>query len=72
MDTTMKPLLKRPETYGTNAFPDVFLVTACWIEESLMQGGAQPGKDYAILELYKLAQPFVLSRYQKGELTDCK
>jgi hypothetical protein len=66
----MKNLLQRPTTYGRNAFPDAYLVTACWIEDSLIQGGAKPGKDYTILDLYKLAQPFVLNRYQKKELTD--
>jgi hypothetical protein len=68
----MKELLKRPTSYGDKAFADVFLVTACLIEDSLIQGGAKPGKDYTILDLFKLAQPFVLSRYEKGELTDCK
>jgi hypothetical protein len=71
-DINMKKLLGRPEVYGQNAFPDAYLVTACWIEDSLVQGGAKPGKDYTILDLYKLAQPFILSRYQKGELTDFK
>jgi hypothetical protein len=72
MTRIMKPLLKRPKNYGVNAFADAYLITACLIEESLIQGGAQPGKDYTIVDLYKLAQPFVLARYQKGELTDCK
>jgi len=65
-----KTLLTKPECYAKNAFPDAYLVTACWIESSLIQAGAKPGKDYTILDLYKLAQPFVLSRYRKGELTD--
>jgi len=52
----MKPqLLKRPTNYNPNAFPDALLVTACWIEDSLTQGGAEPGKDYSILDLYTLA-----------------
>jgi hypothetical protein len=66
----MKRLLERPEAYGRKAFPDVFLITACGIEDSLIQGGAKPGKDYTIRDLYTLAQPFVLCRFQKGELTD--
>ncbi len=65
-----KQLLKKPENYGKNAFPDTFLVIACYIEESLIQGGASPGVDYSVLDLYNLAQPFVLHRFQKGELTD--
>ena len=63
-------LLTRLERYGENAFPDAFYMTAYHIECSLVQAGAKPGKDYALLDLYKLAQPFVLSRYQKKELTD--
>jgi len=66
----MSNLLRRPENYGTNVFQDALLVTACYIEDSLIQGGAKPGKDYTVVDLYKLAQPFVLSRFQKGELTD--
>jgi hypothetical protein len=65
-----KQLLTRLECYSKNAFPDAFLMTAYHIECSLIQAGAQPGKDYTLLDLYKLAQPFVLSRYQKKELTD--
>jgi hypothetical protein len=67
-----KQLLQRPTTYAPNAFPDAFLVTACWIEDSLTQGGAVPGKDYSILDLYTLAQPFILARFRKGEITDYK
>jgi len=66
-----KPLLKLPKHWGRKAFADVFLMTAGLIEESMMQGGAEPGKDYTVLDLFKLAQPFVLSRYEKRELTDC-
>ena len=54
----------------TNAFADAFLITADIIEKSLIQGGAKPGKDYTIIDLYKLAQPFILHRYQEGQLTD--
>jgi hypothetical protein len=56
--------------YGADAFPDAFQKTAEIIESSLIQAGATPGKDYTILDLYRLAQPFILHRYQRGELTD--
>jgi hypothetical protein len=65
-----KPLLAKPVNYGHNAFPDVFLVLACNIEESLMQGGAEPGKDYTTVDLFRLASPFVLARFKEGKLTD--
>jgi hypothetical protein len=70
-----KPLIGLPSGEGTpamghNAFPDAFMITADIIERSLIQAGATPGKDYTLLDLYKLAQPFVLDRYQKRELSD--
>jgi hypothetical protein len=68
----MKQLMTKLEVYGQNAFPDAFYMTAYHIECSLIQAGAEPGKDYMLLDLYKLAQPFVLNRYQKNELTDCR
>lgn len=66
----MKRLLEKPKPYGENAFADAFLVTACFIEDSLLQGGAKPGKDYTVVDLYTLAQPFILARFSKGEITD--
>lgn len=66
-----KRLLTRPEPYGKNAFADAYLVMACCVEDSLIQGGARPGKDYTVVDLYKLAGPFILNRYEKGKLTDC-
>lgn len=59
-----KPLLPRYETTNPNTLDDLFLCVAATIEDSLMQSGAKPGIDYSILDLYKLAQPFVLSRYE--------
>ena len=43
---------------------DLLLVLAKNVEESLLEGGARPGKDYTILDLYKLAQPFALSAFE--------
>ena len=54
---------------GDNDLIDHFQIVAANIEGSLIQAGATPGKDYTILDVYKLAQPFVLHRYQKDELT---
>jgi hypothetical protein len=68
----MKQLLTKMDAYGKDAFADTYYMTAYYIECSLVQAGAKPGKDYTVLDLFKLAQPFVLSRYQKGELTDFK
>jgi hypothetical protein len=65
-----KPLLSRPECYGRNAFSDVFLILACNIEDSLIGGGAVPGKDYKRLDLFRMARPFMLARFKSGKLTD--
>ena len=53
---------------GNNDLIDHYQIVAANIEGSLIQAGAVPGKDYTILDLYKLAEPFVLHRYKKGEL----
>lgn len=68
----MKQLLTRLEQYGPDALQDAYYMTAYYIECSLVHAGGKPGVDYTLLDLYKLAQPFVLDRYQKGELTDTK
>lgn len=65
----MKRLLKKPKNPDPDVFADDFLVIACLIEDSLIQGGAKPVDDYTVVDLYQLAQPFVLSRVQKGDLT---
>ena len=43
---------------------DIMLVLAKNVEESMLDAGAVPGKDYTILDLYKLAQPFALSIFE--------
>lgn len=43
---------------------DEYLAMAYTIELSLISAGAVPGKDYAILDLYKLAQPFALELFR--------
>jgi hypothetical protein len=75
METTtlglnMKPLLEQPDIHAEKSFPDAYLMTACLIERSLIQGGAIPGEDYTIIDLYRLAGPLILSRYEKGAFTD--
>lgn len=53
---------------SNNDLVDHLQIIAANIESSLIQAGAAPGEDYTILDLYKLAQPFALHRFQKGEL----
>lgn len=47
-----------------SSLEDLLLVMAKNVEESLLEGGAKPGKDYGVLDLYKLAQPFALSVFE--------
>jgi len=44
---------------------DLWLILARNVEDSLIDSDAQPGKDYTRLDLYKLAQPFVLDMFQR-------
>lgn len=53
---------------GPNDLIDCYQIIAANIEGSLIQAGATPGKDYTVLDVYKLAQPFVLERFRKGEV----
>lgn len=53
---------------GPNDLIDCYQIIAANIEGSLIQAGATPGKDYTILDVYKLAQPFVLERFRKGKI----
>jgi len=59
-----KPLLPSFQHVGANDFSDFYAIMARNVEDALITGGATPGKDYTILDLYKLAQPFVLHRWQ--------
>lgn len=56
----MKPLLPRPAHTDPTTLEDLMLCLAATIEDSLLETGANPGVDYTILDLYKLAQPFAL------------
>jgi hypothetical protein len=50
-------------------FTDFFSIIAKNIEDSLIQSGAKPSKDYTILDLYNLAQPFALTKFKDLEYT---
>lgn len=59
-----KSLIKSFDTLDTNSLEDFYMVIAQSIEASLIQSGAAPGTDYTLLDLYKLAQPFVLEQFK--------
>ena len=60
-------LIKELDLYAPGALSDDYLAMAYNIEESLLAAGAQPGKDYSILDLYKLSQPFALQLFKQQE-----
>jgi hypothetical protein len=64
-----KSLIPRFEHICRDDFTDFFTIVAKNIEDSMIQSGATPGKDYTILDLYKLAQPFVLHCWQQPDKT---
>lgn len=60
----MKPLIERLDTCASGDLSDEYLAMAYTIEQSLISAGAVPGEDYTILDLYKLAQPFILELFR--------
>ena len=59
--------MTRYNNTGMDEFSDLFMIMAKNVEDSLIQGGATPGEDYSILDLYRLAQPFALSVFKSNE-----
>lgn len=54
-----KKLMGECTTLDTRMPADAYRVAAYNVEQSLIDAGAVPGKDYSILDLYKLAVPLV-------------
>jgi len=59
-------LLRDIESVKPEQLSDLLLVMAKNIEESLIKGGAKPGIDYAMIDLYQLAQPFALEVFKNN------
>jgi hypothetical protein len=64
--TMSDKLLNDIDTVAPENLDDLFLIMAKNVEEGLIRGGARPGIDYSILDLYQLAQPFALAIFQKN------
>lgn len=60
-----QPLIPKFNEIDTNDAQDLFIIAAAAIEQALMQTGAEPGTDYNKLDLFNLAQPFVLERFKE-------
>lgn len=65
----MKKLITAYASIDETTLDDVFLAVASTIEDSLIQAGATPVKDYTIIDLYKLAQPFVEIMFKEKDLS---
>jgi hypothetical protein len=62
-----KPLIPSFHLITSDDFSDFYAIIAKNVEDSLITSGATPGKDYTILDLYKLAQPFVLQCWRQPD-----
>ena len=60
-------LIKEFEQTDPNTLEDLLMIMARNIEDSLIQSGAKPGKDFSFLDIYKLAQPFALEVFKKND-----
>ena len=58
-------LIKQYETLDPDTLQDFWLLTASKIESSLIEAGAEAGRDYNHLDLYKLAQPVVIEQLKE-------
>jgi|APLak6261663543_1056040.scaffolds.fasta_scaffold02020_7 hypothetical protein len=61
-------LIERKQYLDNETVQDVYLIFASVIEQSLVDAGAEAGKDYTYMDLYKLAQPHVIEESKKTEL----
>ncbi len=50
-------------TNDDHPLTDLLLALAANIEDALIESGAAPGKDYQVLDLFKLANPYALARW---------
>ena len=62
-------LIRRPFKTDPSTLDDLLLVIAGTIEDSLASSGAIPDQDYTIMDLYRLASPYALHIFKKGETT---
>lgn len=59
-----KPLISKLDECVRGELADELMAFAYTVEQSLIQSGANPGEDYTLLDLYKLAQPFALEKFK--------
>lgn len=62
-----KRLTTRYKIVDTKALEDALTVIVSNIENSLLAHGAEPGKDYTYMDLYKLAMEYLIAIKQDPE-----
>lgn len=62
-------LLKTYETVDRQSLDDLIYIAALNVENALLLGGAVPGKDYTILDLYRLGNPYAVAMWnERGDI----
>ena len=70
MNKETKRLIPFPQpapNHDNSHLGDYWLLMARVVEDSLREAGAEAGKDYGYLDLYRLAQPWVMDEHVKLE-----
>ncbi len=62
-----KKLIRNVEITDPTTLEDLVYIMANNIEHSFLEAGAEPGKDYTMLDCFKLGMPFALEAYKKCE-----
>ncbi len=65
-----KRLMQRLQVIDANTLIGEIYSFAYNVEDALLKAGAVPGKDYCILDLFTLAQPFALEKYRAGLIVE--
>jgi hypothetical protein len=67
--TGRRRILKTYERIAKNTFDDLLYACAVTVEDALQTGGARPGVDYQLLDLYRLAMPLAMDFGKDAEIT---
>lgn len=59
--------IKELDSMGSNSFSDELLALAFNIEQALILAGAESGKDYTRLDLFKMAEPYMLEKWRTND-----
>lgn len=63
----MKRLLRTHTETDHTTYEDLIYLAALNTEDALLTGGATPGKDYTLLDLYRISAPLALHMINNAE-----